>query len=68
MVAQDTGGAIKGVVRGDVFWGAGERAEAIAGRMQSRGRYAILLPRALTPDQLSACRSPDQLPAPGHRR
>jgi membrane-bound lytic murein transglycosylase A len=49
MVAQDTGGAIKGVVRGDVFWGAGERAEAIAGRMNSRGRYAILLPKALTP-------------------
>jgi membrane-bound lytic murein transglycosylase A len=49
MVAQDTGGAIKGVVRGDVFWGAGERAEAIAGHMNSRGRYAILLPRALIP-------------------
>ena len=49
MVAQDTGGAIKGVVRGDVFWGAGERAEAIAGSMKSRGRYAILLPKALTP-------------------
>jgi membrane-bound lytic murein transglycosylase A len=49
MVAQDAGGAIKGVVRGDVFWGAGERAEAIAGHMKSRGRYAILLPKALVP-------------------
>jgi len=49
MVAQDTGGAIKGVVRGDVFWGAGERAEAIAGHMKSRGRYAILLPKSLIP-------------------
>jgi membrane-bound lytic murein transglycosylase A len=49
MVAQDTGSAIKGVVRGDVFWGAGERAEAIAGHMKSRGRYAILLPKALIP-------------------
>ena len=49
MVAQDTGGAIKGVVRGDVFWGAGARAEAIAGHMNSRGRYAILLPKALVP-------------------
>jgi membrane-bound lytic murein transglycosylase A len=49
MVAQDTGGAIKGVVRGDVFWGAGARAEAIAGHMNSRGRSAILLPKALTP-------------------
>jgi membrane-bound lytic murein transglycosylase A len=49
MVAQDTGGAIKGVVRGDVFWGAGERAAAIAGRMKSRGRYAVLLPKASIP-------------------
>jgi membrane-bound lytic murein transglycosylase A len=49
VVAQDTGSAIKGVVRGDVFWGAGERAEAIAGHMKSRGRYAILLPKALIP-------------------
>jgi membrane-bound lytic murein transglycosylase A len=49
MVAQDTGGAIKGVVRGDVFWGAGARAEAVAGHMKSRGRYAVLLPKALVP-------------------
>ncbi|MGH6913128.1 MAG: murein transglycosylase A, partial [Geminicoccales bacterium] len=49
MVAQDSGGAIKGVVRGDVFWGAGARAEAIAGRMKSQGRYAVLLPRTLAP-------------------
>ncbi len=49
MVAQDTGGAIKGVVRGDVFWGAGEPAEAIAGRMQSQGGLVLLLPRALIP-------------------
>jgi membrane-bound lytic murein transglycosylase A len=49
MVAQDTGGAIKGVVRGDVFWGAGEPAEAIAGRMKGRGGIALLLPKALVP-------------------
>jgi membrane-bound lytic murein transglycosylase A len=49
MVAQDAGGAIKGVVRGDVFWGAGERAAAIAGRMKSRGRYAVLVPKSLIP-------------------
>lgn len=49
MVAQDTGGAVRGVVRGDVFWGAGERAEAIAGPMKSAGRYAVLLPRTLIP-------------------
>jgi peptidoglycan lytic transglycosylase A len=49
MVAQDTGGAIKGVVRGDVFWGAGERAAAIAGRMKSPGRYAVLVPKTVIP-------------------
>ena len=46
MVAQDTGGAIKGIIRGDVFWGAGERAEAVAGRMKSQGRFFVLVPRA----------------------
>lgn len=45
MVAQDTGGAIKGAVRGDVFWGHGHEAASQAGAMQSRGRYYILLPR-----------------------
>ena len=45
MIAQDTGGAIRGPVRGDVFWGYGEDAADIAGRMKSRGRYYLLLPR-----------------------
>jgi membrane-bound lytic murein transglycosylase A len=44
-VAQDTGGAIRGVNRFDTFWGAGEQAALIAGSMQSRGRAYILLPR-----------------------
>jgi len=47
LVAQDTGGAIRGVVRGDVFWGAGEEAAERAGRMRSRGRTWVLLPRDL---------------------
>ncbi len=47
VVAQDTGGAIRGAVRGDVFWGAGERARAIAGRMAHRGRYWALAPRSV---------------------
>jgi membrane-bound lytic murein transglycosylase A len=45
MVAQDTGGAIRGAVRGDVFWGYGARAEAIAGRMKFTGRLYVLLPK-----------------------
>ncbi len=47
MVAQDTGGAIRGPVRGDVFWGAGERAERKAGQMKSRGRMWVFLPKTL---------------------
>lgn len=49
MIAQDTGGAIRGAVRGDIFWGAGDRAREIAGRMKARGRYTVLLPRTLSP-------------------
>jgi membrane-bound lytic murein transglycosylase A len=47
MVAQDTGGAITGEIRGDVFWGFGDEAEEIAGRMANAGRYWLLLPNAL---------------------
>ncbi|MBA3940366.1 MAG: hypothetical protein C0520_04055 [Sphingopyxis sp.] len=45
-IAQDTGGAIKGVNRFDSFWGAGVEARAIAGGMAGRGSALILLPRA----------------------
>lgn len=45
MVAQDTGAAIRGAVRGDFFWGYGPKALAFAGKMKSRGRYFLLLPR-----------------------
>ena len=47
LIAQDTGGAIRGPVRGDVFWGHGDAAAETAGRMKSRGRYFVLLPRAV---------------------
>lgn len=43
--AHDTGGAIKGVVRGDLFWGAGPKAEELAGRMKSKGQFYVLLPK-----------------------
>jgi membrane-bound lytic murein transglycosylase A len=45
MIAQDTGGAILGAVRGDVFFGHGDRAEWLAGNMKARGRYFALLPK-----------------------
>jgi membrane-bound lytic murein transglycosylase A len=46
-VAQDTGGAIKGPVRGDLFWGTGGGAAARAGVMNAHGRYYLLLPRSV---------------------
>lgn len=45
MIAQDTGGAIRGPVRGDVFWGYGDKAENMAGAMKSKGRYWALIPK-----------------------
>lgn len=56
MVAQDTGGAIRGAVRGDVFWGAGREAALIAGHMREEGRYFVLLPTALAEEVAEAGR------------
>ena len=44
MVAQDTGGAIKGHVRADVFFGSGDEAERLAGEMNQAGSLYALLP------------------------
>lgn len=44
MIAQDTGGAIRGAVRGDVFWGSGPKAAQIAGAMKHAGTMIALLP------------------------
>lgn len=52
MLAQDTGSAIRGAVRGDYFWGPGEQAGAQAGRMSQRGRFWVLLPLGMTPKSL----------------
>ncbi len=49
VMAQDTGGAIKGAVRADFFWGFGAEAGARAGRMRQRGEMWVLLPNALIP-------------------
>ncbi len=45
MVAQDTGSAIKGLVRGDIFFGSGGGAGAIAGKMRAPGRITVLMPQ-----------------------
>ncbi len=47
MIAQDTGGAIKGAVRGDYFWGAGDMAADKAGRMKSKGAFYALIPTSV---------------------
>ncbi len=47
VIAQDTGGAIRGPVRGDVFWGFGPEAEYVAGHMKHRGGYYLLLPNSV---------------------
>jgi membrane-bound lytic murein transglycosylase A len=45
VIAQDTGGAIRGAVRADFFWGSGDEAGAFAGRMRQQGRMWLLWPR-----------------------
>lgn len=47
MMAQDTGGAIRGAVRGDYFWGSGQTAEQKAGPMKAQGRYYFLIPKGV---------------------
>ena len=49
VMAQDTGGAIKGAVRADYFWGFGKEAGEQAGRMKQSGRLWVLLPAELAP-------------------
>jgi len=46
VVAQDTGGAIKGALRGDLFWGPGKTAADLAGHMKEKARFIVLLPDA----------------------
>lgn len=47
VIAQDTGGAIRGPIRGDLFWGAGQEATERAGEMKQPGRLHLLLPKSV---------------------
>lgn len=49
MLAQDTGGAIRGAVRADFFWGFGDQAGAQAGRMKQVGQMWVLFPKGAEP-------------------
>jgi membrane-bound lytic murein transglycosylase A len=59
MIAQDTGSAIVGPARADLYWGAGDDAARIAGRIRHPGRFVMLLPREL--DMVAAGK---QMPLP----
>jgi membrane-bound lytic murein transglycosylase A len=63
MIAQDTGSAIIGPARADLYWGAGDTAGRIAGRIRQQGQFVMLLPREL--DMVEAGRhTPLPLPKP----
>lgn len=48
MVAQDTGGAIRGAVRGDIYFGFGEQPAELAGHQKDSGRLFVLLPKGIS--------------------
>lgn len=54
MIAQDTGSAILGPARGDLFTGSGHRAGELAGAVRSDASFTILLPKGFDPSKLSA--------------
>jgi membrane-bound lytic murein transglycosylase A len=54
VIAQDIGGAIKGPVRGDFYWGSGDEAGREAGAMNATGHYSLLVPQAVAARALSA--------------
>ncbi len=61
MLAQDTGGAIRGPVRADFYWGSGAEAGAKAGRMKQKGQMWVLLPKEYTPGETG---KPEAIKAP----
>lgn len=63
MIAQDTGSAIVGPARADIFFGAGKDAGSIAGRIQHPGRFAMLLPRSIDPSRAPPPPLPPARPA-----
>jgi membrane-bound lytic murein transglycosylase A len=66
MIAQDTGSAIVGPARADLYFGAGEDAGRIAGRLKNLGKFAMLIPRELDPLEAGAHMPlpPDKPPPP----
>lgn len=52
MIAQDTGGAIKGLIRLDYFWGFGDEAGEDAGRQKSELALWALIPNGFAPQDI----------------
>jgi len=61
MIAQDTGGAIVGPARADLYFGAGDEAASVAGRLRHYGKFVMLAPKALMPA------TDDEIPLPRPR-
>jgi membrane-bound lytic murein transglycosylase A len=53
MIAQDTGSAIVGPARGDLYFGAGDEAGRVAGRIKHPARFVMLMPRGIDPAGLA---------------
>jgi peptidoglycan lytic transglycosylase A len=58
-IAQDTGSAIVGPARADIYFGAGDDAGRVAGRVRQSARFAMLVPRVIDPVEAGA-----QMPLP----
>ena len=63
MIAQDTGSAIVGAARADLYWGAGNQAGQIAGRIKQSAKFTVLIPREIDPVEAGA-KMPLPLPRP----
>ncbi|MCW5673228.1 MAG: murein transglycosylase A [Xanthobacteraceae bacterium] len=67
MIAQDTGSAIVGIARADIYFGGGADAGAIAGRIRNPGAFFMLVPNEIDPVRLAAAANipnPDYRPEP----
>jgi peptidoglycan lytic transglycosylase A len=54
MLAQDTGSAIIGPARADIYWGAGEEAASVGGRIKHNARFTMLMPKDIDPVEAGA--------------
>jgi membrane-bound lytic murein transglycosylase A len=62
MIAQDTGSAIVGPARADLYFGAGAEAGRVAGRLKNNARFVMLIPKGLDPVERGR-----KLPVPDER-